>query len=201
VVRDLLRPDALTPLAAIADFNRYPQFLRFTPDGASLLAEGLGGTGDRRVRVFRMYEAVTGRFLWDIPTQLPPDTFGGSFSLDPTGRYLWADLERGSNPTLLDLATRTSLGRQDTPMIALAPKARRWLSPMHRPGGAGDAYVLFERGRSDELIAFPLEGDEGGFPIFTPDGCSVCWSGPGGSVRVLNLPEIQRRLAALGLGW
>ena len=48
VVRDLLRPDARTPLAVIADFSIYPQQLQFTPDGASLLAQGLGGTRKRR---------------------------------------------------------------------------------------------------------------------------------------------------------
>jgi WD40 repeat protein len=190
VVRDLLGAGE-APLAVIADANRYVHSLLLTPDGETCVLQGIGGDADRPRRIIRVYEARTGQPLWDVPTQRPADDLGGDMKLDPTGRFLTALLAPDAHPTLLDLATRQSLGLQPTPISALAPGARRWL----------DALALFDRDRPEALVTFLADGGGGGAPLFSPDGRFIYWCGPEGTIQVVDVSEVQGRLAGLGLGW
>jgi hypothetical protein len=64
---------------------------------------------------------------------------------------------------------------------------------------------LFEQDRRDPLVRFArdLDRNAGGTERaeFSPDGQHLIWGNVGGSVTLVDLVEVNRRLSELALGW
>jgi hypothetical protein len=61
--------------------------------------------------------------------------------------------------------------------------------------------LLFRRGRTEPLIALGIDSSDFRFPQFNLAGTHLAWGNADGTVTVCNLPEINRRLSEVGLGW
>ena len=61
---------------------------------------------------------------------------------------------------------------------------------------------LFERGRAGRMVKILVTGSTvSTYAEFSPDGLHVAWGNPDGTVSLCDLPEIQRRLAEVRMGW
>jgi|GEM_PF-6023017 len=74
----------------------------------------------------------------------------------------------------------------------------------HATADQPGALTLFEQERQEALIR--LLPDLGGVtwtgkPQFSPDGSHLVWGNPSGTVTVVDLVEVNRRLSKIGLGW
>jgi hypothetical protein len=207
VIRNLLGPEPLKPLAVIEDFNLYVSAAAVSPDGVYFVVEGLSGTAEERVRSIRVYKGTSGEPYWTIPSQQPPDDRGSFVGFDPSGRYLCVATLRNGPYTLFDLSTRSVVGQQPPRWqpAALGPGAARWLEGQDDARGrSGAQFVglgLFERGQSQPLVTFLGDGMESRDARFRPDGLSIAWGHFDGTVSVCDLVEINRRLWELDLGW
>src|SRR5205823_876906 len=92
VIRNLLGPDPTRPLAVLTDFNWYVFDSAVSPDGTYYAVEGLSGPPGKLVRSIHLFEVGTGKRIWTIPSQQPPDNLGGGVGFDPTGEVLSLNL-------------------------------------------------------------------------------------------------------------
>ena len=105
---------------------------------------------------------------------------------------------------LLELPSRAVLRQLDNYPNCLGARAERWF--IESEGTADQPYALrlFGPDREEPLLNLVLDtGDHVGIYTaqFSRDGLHLVWGSPDGAVTVVDLVEVQRRLAALGLGW
>jgi serine/threonine protein kinase/WD40 repeat protein len=202
VIRDLLAPDPRRPLAVIDDFNLYVHVHMISPDGRHYAVEGLSGSGGEKTRSIHVYEVDTGKRIWTIPSQQPPNDLGAAVQFDPTGKVLAVRLSPGGLPTLLDVDSRRVLGNLDSHPDTLGAGVERWFAGTSGAGGHPAGLGLYRRGTREPLITFLADrpGD-GASSRFSRDGQYAAWGWGDGSVHVVDLMEVRRRLAGIGLGW
>jgi len=196
-VRNLLAADPLAVIHEFTDFPRHVYSADLSPDGSRLAIDGLNNTG-RRTTVFNLADGTS----FDIPSQSTLDWGGVAF--DPTGKSVVAVIENSERSVLVDSATGAFLGNYDAYPACLGVEGRR-AAMRHRPSDDDDAdepgleYLV--RGEVDPLIKFRVELPTSVKARFSADGRYLAWGNPDGSVSLCDLPEVQRRLTALGLGW
>jgi hypothetical protein len=61
--------------------------------------------------------------------------------------------------------------------------------------------TLSGRDRSTALATLGVDHQTAGEPEFSEDGRFLAWGNRDGTVFVADLPEVQRRLERIGLGW
>jgi hypothetical protein len=198
VLRDLLGTTPTTPLTVIIDFNWYVQHIEAAPDGSCFVIDGLTGPGKTNLRrLVRSYDA-NGKFLTDLPAQVPSDSSGGLFRFDPSGkRLMLATAVFGRQQVLLEMPSGRFLGPVPPLTRGASPGARRFAvlddeRNLHLHDHAGNRLVE----RLPDAVDFP------NVP-FSPDldGRFMLWGNLSGSVNVADLVEVQRRLAEIELGW
>jgi WD40 repeat protein len=199
-LRRLTVPDRIEVVREIDDFNIHVFGDAVTPDGSTFVAEGQGGTAGGTVsRSFKAFDGAKGRDLWSVPVLSKYD--GAVFNIDPGGRVL----KRGDDHIggkvlpwpLMDVRTGTALGHIDLAPIILGPGAIRWFSHSYDFGGT---LRLMEKGHDRPRLRVPAP-DHAGHSVFSPDGLHVALGHSDGTVTVLDLTEIQRRLAEFHMGW
>jgi len=204
--RDLLGAEPLKPVAEIRDFNLHVFASECSPDGKYYAIEGQRGSPGNVTRVANLYEGPTGKKLGTLPTQNTVSFPHASFSFDSTGTVLYYFYKQAEEHRsyLLEIPSRAVLRQFDDTPYCLGPRANRWLMASSATADQSFALTLFEQDRPKPLIKFVLDlGNTAGTgnPQFSPDGLHLVWGNPSGSVTVVDLVEVQRRLAVIGLGW
>jgi WD40 repeat protein len=201
-VRNLLGPQPLNPLAEIRDCNLHVFGSECSPDGKYYVIEGLGGSPGKVKRIANMYEGPTGKRLGALPTENLINRDGALHRFDPTGTLLcFESLGKRDQYLLLEMPSRAVLRQLDQFPSCLGPKANRWLISSGATADQPAALTLLERDRKEPLIKFLLDLGGAGLPRFSSDGLHLIWGNPSGAVTVVDLVEVHRRLASVGLGW
>ena len=200
-VRDLLSGDPPELLKEINDFPWRVLDAAVAPDATYFVVNGLqdGSDGSGSIQTF---EALTGEALWSMETRVKmPQEWrmrlgsGGTLSA----------VEPGSphSALLLDMPTGTALGTLHPAPSALTKGAQIFVTVGPKQStGRPHGYSIFRKGTLDPFVTLgidtPIQTD---FPNLSPDGERLIWGTTDGTVLVCDLPEIQRRLAELRLGW
>ena len=204
--RNLLGPDPAQPLAEITEINIWIQGVHGSPDGSCVVVEGIAGQPGKLAFLARGYDWTTGKRLWELPTNHPAsDTSAVSSVFDPTGILL--GYLPGPNPGhlrhyFLTWPARTPVGWVDG--LFFGPGAERAVDIRGGTPEEPPTVVLLQRGKASPILRVSvISGVD--YPIsdctFSRDGRYVVWGNGDGSLTACDLPVVQRRLAALGLGW
>lgn len=202
----LLEPDKRKPeIATIREFNRSLHGIWAAPDGNTFLIAGSHKGPDGERRTFRAYDARTGAQKWSKGPWSDLDRTC-SLTLEPSGRVVAfsPDSSKWELNDLLDLATGERLERFSENFASLAPGARqRFINGPLDTFGEAQGWSLVHRGEKNPLLVLGAEG--GSDPllpgVFSPDGGHMAQGHKDGTVTLMKLPQVQRNLAAIGLGW
>jgi len=110
---------------------------------------------------------------------------------DPTGKLLLAANDRGQ--FLFESLTGKLAGPGPTAMV-LGPEAQSWVGAVE-PRRCG----YFQSGNQAPRLV--VDQEFGQVLLFNRDGTRVVFGSAGGGVYLCDLPEINKRLTAVGLGW
>ena len=203
MIRELQGPDTTRPIAEIEDFNLHVLTAAVSRDGSCIAIEGLSGPPEAAARSIAVYEGTTGRWLWPVPSQQTSADLGAGVGFDPTGRLLAVRLAEDDSSTLLEVPSGDVVGRIIALIFVRRPRSHPVVRVPLRLEGAGERdSPLHARGEAEPLITFLLDqGGTSSSPRFSPDGRHAAWGHPDGTVDLVDLPEVRRRLAAIELGW
>ena len=183
-------------IKGITDFNLHVFCAAAAPAGEYFVIEGLSGTPGQVRRLLKAYDAA-GRELATLPTLRPAASQSGLQFCDPTGNLLavYNNLESIEEITLFEMPACREAGKLAANPLGLSPGGA-----YHAVSGSG--LLLFRRRDATPVVVF----DEGqSLPVvrlqFDAAGDQLAWGRQDGTVVVADLPEVQRRLAELGLGW
>jgi WD40 repeat protein len=197
-VYDLLRPDPKQPVEKIDAFDRGIHAIQIAPDGSFFAVDGVGTDGETPRRRFRVYKAPTGEFARDLPTRLRLDV-GGWIIFDPSSKVLAASLHPGGPLELFELPSLTSRGAADAYVDWVGPGAERSIGVASEGGIHLVLTDLIPRRRFLRIVEDVGLSQQS--LRFSPDGRRVTVGRSDGTVSVLDLVEINRRLSELHLGW
>jgi WD40 repeat protein len=201
VIRNLLGPRPTESLARIADFDRHLLDAAVTPDGGTLILEGVSGEPAGQGRNIRGYDGPTGAKRWVVPSTRTP--LEGTLTLDPTGCLLAVRTEnREAAAVLLDVDFGAARGPVRPFPVALGPRALD-LVLAGPPDLTGDAqgYSLLGQGDTSPRLILGIDSTPAFRPVFSRDGNLLAWSNTDGTVSVCHLDELRTSLARAGLGW
>jgi serine/threonine protein kinase/WD40 repeat protein len=192
--RDLRVSGKINPAWETGFFNRRVVFARTSPDGRYIVVTGDRGSGsDKTQRFVKIFVTATGKELLSLP--------GEGQQLDATGRIMQFEPESppsGTPPTLIEVPSGKWLGGIDPAGCALGPDAHIWATNDENRFG----FTLHRQGDPTPLVKLGEDTlSAEGYPTFSSDGSRLVWGNQDGTVTVCYLPEIQRRLSALGFGW
>jgi len=201
-IRDLFGPHPLEPLATILDFNLRTYTTGISADASYYAVEGRSGAPDSERRWFRAYEGTTGKLLWEKPST---STWSSRLlATDRDGRWLtiWTETKRGDDALYLEVEWPT--GKEHGLAICVANR----FSPgkIYRFESSNPQYpsslTLFRVQDDSSLVTLwidtePTDSDG----PFSPDLSQFARGHVDGTVTIAILPEIQRRLAGVGMGW
>jgi len=198
-VRNLTGPDPTTPLAEFGEFNWAVDAIVAPQNGTYFVVVGRGGPQGAHV-VNKVIDGSTGKEVGVIP-MTRSIRYGPLLVLDPGGKVLAISTSNNDNQTtLFAMPSIKMLGTMDhgpDAPCALGPAARLWASQLADPPRfsirRGDTQHLATLGLDSKMYSSP--------PSFNADGERFAWGNTEGVVFIADLREIQRRLAAVDLGW
>ncbi len=203
-LRNLLEPDEKKQrIATIGEFNRHLDAVHAAPDGNTFLITGVHDGSDGKYRTLRAYDARTGMERWSKGpwTDLDQRCW---FYFEPSGKSVFAVPNAASEEgDLLELTTGKVLSRLRG-NYGMSPGAKYLLSVEPTTNGRHPrGRSLVKRGDSTPLLVLGIEGGRDPFlgGDFSPDGTLVTRGNSDGTVTLISLPEVQRGLTAIGLGW
>jgi serine/threonine protein kinase/WD40 repeat protein len=207
-LRNLLGPEPLKPLVEFRDCNLHVFAADCSPDGKYYVIEGLGGSPSKKDRISKLYEGATGKLLGLLPDQKPADYQQAYFQFDPLGKVLlyWYREDRADSrgrSLLLKVPSLTVASHFDPGPDCVGPQGKRWMTKISPRSRHQVSIGLFEEDDREPRLALFQEGDATmtGFPRFSRDGLRLMWGAGDGTITVVDLVEVQRRLAEVGLGW
>jgi hypothetical protein len=194
--RDLRRPGTKNKPWKIKFFNASIALAEASSDGHYFVARGDHvDLRDHKVvkseRLVKVFECATGNEVRSMP--------GGGCQLDATGSLMELSEENRPGPSsLIDVASGKLVGFLDPHASALGPGAR--LFAVGTQNGFG--FALYRNGEKTPLVTLGIDTlSSDGHWTFSLDGSLLAWGNRDGTVTVCYLTEIQKRLAAVGLGW
>jgi WD40 repeat protein len=197
-VRDLLADPPKRELCELRDISWHAFKSGASPDGRYFVVDGRGGPDGKR-RIVRVFDPLTGSTLFETN---PDVRFNWKcIELDPTGRVLRIEDEYGRCIGLLEMPSGRWLGTMGARRaLALAPDARLLAAVRDmEPGEARHGVSLHDKaGR--HLVDLGIDS-EVRVSIFDSERRTFAWGSADGTVFVADLNEVQRRLAAVGMGW
>jgi hypothetical protein len=118
-----------------------------------------------------------------------------NMGFDATGKRLAFLSEDGGRADLLELPSRRLLGHLANFAENIGPEGKLWGRPQ-------SGYALFPADSDAPLVTLGIDSLVTSVQSpFSMDGNRVAWGSADGSVTVCDLPEVQKRLDAIGLGW
>jgi hypothetical protein len=192
-----LRPGRAEPetVKVLTEFDRHA-YIWAVPGGRSFVVAGHTAAEGERCTVGG-YDAATGDLRWSFRADRRV-----LLTFDPTGRVMGYLHPGDREVTLLRVPGLAPAGRLPSGSL-LGPGARQWLGGEPPAPEHPFRFLLFDRDRPAPLVRIPQDDprhDE--ISQFSPDDRhQVVWGNVDGTVTVCDLREIQRRLAAVGLGW
>jgi WD40 repeat protein len=202
VVRDLLAPRGVEePLYTISDFPWSVETALAAPDGHWFAITGTRGPGEKG-RSVRVFKGVTGEEMWNMnPT---PHDMASSLQVDPGSEVLGVWNGKTGQLQLVGLAGKEALATLEPGVTSLGPKRLLATRSAESPdvGAIRHTLVSIEGGKETPLLVLGLHGRPMYSAIqFNSAGTHLAWGNEDGTVSVCDIPEVQRRLAAVGLGW
>jgi WD40 repeat protein/serine/threonine protein kinase len=194
-IRDLLGPTREKPIAQLTPYPKGVANGVGWADGRQLILEVVHSGPEKKLKAF---DGLTGKELWLVPDVY--DTGGGSPRIDPTGKFVSFD-GKDVAAYVFDIPSQ-SLATLENLSRALGPGASYYFGrPLGYPTQNG--MLLFRRGRTEPLITLGIDFSDfnSKFPQFNIAGTQLAWGNSDGTVTVCDLPEINRRLKEVGLGW
>jgi WD40 repeat protein len=193
-MRNLLGPAQPVAVREFTDFPRGFHGIRAAPDGSSFVLAGLGSDTERPAVLANAYDS-SGALLGSLPRVEPPEPI--SIEYDPTGTVLfYATASRTWVLAMPSLRVQDSVDPWRS-MATPGPRLERWLArdPDH------SQLILVARGRRKPLATFRSEYTPDYFDpwLFSSDGRYILAGAR--QLVVVDLAEVQRRLAEFEMGW
>jgi serine/threonine protein kinase/WD40 repeat protein len=145
---------------------------------------GQGGT-------LKGFECASGREVFSTPSP-------GNFQFDGE-RGLIVNRSNQNGPealTFIEFPSGKIFGSIDR---AGAPSPGARLFCVTKSSGYGNA--IFRKGDDRPLVTLGIDNQCTSHGVFSRDGARLAWGNQDGTVTVCHLEEIQRRMAAIGIGW
>ncbi len=199
-MRDLLS-DPARVLYEITEFNLRITYPGLSEDGQVLAMVGYSGTTREERRRMVALDGVTGKVVWaSLPEPSPVPYIRNPLFLvlERRGRSLVYEYKEPSPPLPIqvELPSGRTMGRAEPTHSARVQTAEMpyWARQQ------GSTMQLGRRGMTTHVVTLPASGYHPGTQ-FDASGTSIACGIGNGSVYIFDIPEMQRRLAALGLGW
>ena len=191
-----------TMVSEIPDFDWYVEHIAATPDAAYFAIQGTSTAPGEGVRLIHLYEGSSGKRVGSIPTSIPPGGIATHMRFDPKGTRLRVNVRREGGTEVFEIPSLKSIGGRSDPWC-INVGASRWITVLSERPDMPPSLVLKEQGRLAPLLRIARDVDASGTDAmkFSQDGNHVVWGNQDGTVTVCDLNEVQRRLAAVGLGW
>jgi serine/threonine protein kinase/WD40 repeat protein len=203
-VRDLRAAGPGKPLYEIAEFNQGIDHPRASEDGSTLVLVGYAGIDAAGTRAVKAFDGPTGKEVWS--SQPEPSSRGQArlvLWLDRSGRHLTIRSFDAKQSTLVELPSGKLLGLSEPPADAgdyWSPQLPYWLTGSHPTYQTQLALISW--GKKEPTIVLGMDVRPcGTSQPFNASGTRFAWGNVDGTVHLADFPEIQRRLAAVGLGW
>jgi serine/threonine protein kinase/WD40 repeat protein len=201
-MRDLLSDPTKLP-HEITEFNRRIDFPRLSDDGQVLALVGYWGRDRDEMRRMTARQGTTGKELWSSSPEKSPDPYYDQrlyLHLDHRGRTLAYHRWKSQPPEdlLVELPSGRLLGRSELFQLneGQGPETSYWAE------GTGSSLRIGRRRESEPMVNLVLESNPSGSrKQFDAVGTRFHGGNANGSVTICDIPEVQKRLAALGLGW
>jgi eukaryotic-like serine/threonine-protein kinase len=195
-LRNLLNNTPTQPIAEIGDFNWHVLSIVCSSEGRYFAIDGLGGVNgtNRTVLLLDSYGKNLHAFRSNCRSGY------GLLTFDRSQTILAMLHEDGVRAILLEVPSGKYAGVLPKFPDCLGPKANVWA---HRgtPKEWWHGLWYFRRESHDALLGLGLDAGVTSLSSFDATGALLAWGSDDGTVSVANIPEVQRRLAQLGLGW
>jgi WD40 repeat protein len=197
---DLLRKAAATPVAEIGDHDAGCFGTVMPADGRFIVADGINLKEGRKGRTFIAYDMSSGKALWSMPAPRSSE-FNCFIGVDPAGSVMMLNFLPDDRGNWLSLPDRKWIAAVDATALVLGPKGDRYFSVHQDSRIAKNEFHYHPQGRTGPEIPL-LQGRETEGPlVFAPDGSHIAWAAADHSLTICDLVEVQRAMAAIGLGW
>jgi serine/threonine protein kinase/WD40 repeat protein len=205
-LRDLLAPDPLKVLFETDEFAGHVWDIEAPSDGQFVHVSGLGR--DRQLSTLRTYDGLTGKLLWGV--SYPFRTHGGiHLTACPAGKVLTLFVVVVDARSGKVLFTHEPIaGDRGTVAGAVAPTMRMMViggKPLPNGEWESNRGISLAAVETNEVLTSLFVDDLGTDSLFSPDGRRlVVWQTQltgGAGLYVCDLPQIQKNLARIGLGW
>lgn len=198
-IRELQSAHTVRLIKEIEDHNWHVFETGVAPNGDYFVVSGLSAAAKALQRSMKAYDGLTGDRLWTMDEAKADG--GHSFTFDPSGKVM-AFFHHGTNPrvySLVEMPSRKLIETRSEFPLALGPGTREWIEFQDEPhSGIG----LCRPGSKDPIVRLGIDHKISGQGMtFSTDGSRVVWGNNNGTVTVADLPEINRRLSSIGLGW
>lgn len=188
----------LQELKTITTLHRGVIKAALSPNGKYLAVDGHGGRAgaDRFIMVF---DGLTGAELWRLPSQYKP--LSRSLEFDPTERHLAVsgvslDDIRG---LILEASTGKALEEWPRSPSCFNTSTGYWCTHPPRPALGCSLYRMSDK---KLLVTLGIDVPDVGYRTsFNRAGTHVAWGNRDGTIFVADIPTVQRKLAAVALGW
>jgi len=198
-IRNLLADSPGDHIATIVDFPRHVFGATVGPHGPYLIVDGLGGAnGD--LRLLRVYD-LKGTHVASIPTTATRDF--STMAVDESGMLATSLI--ATPPHRNRIAMFELPSGEVKQQLSRGPLCLSSAASLYAVGGGEileeHGISLCRIGADAKLITFDVAVEEPYVAAFGQKGRLLAWGRQDGTVCVANLPNVNRRLRELGLGW
>jgi serine/threonine protein kinase/WD40 repeat protein len=194
---NLLNAAPVTPVAEPGDHDAHCFGVVMPIDGRFIVADGINR---KEGRTFIAYDMVSGKALWSMPAPRSSEV-ECSVLVDPTGSMMALNFYRDHRGTWLSLPDRKWIADVDATALLLGPNGDRYFSVHQDRRIAQNEFHYHPQGRAGPEIPFLQDRETDGAFLFAPDGSHIAWAAGDHSLTICDLVEVQRAMAAYGLGW
>jgi len=200
-IRDLFGAKPMEPLKTILDFNLKIYATRISAEGSFYAVEGESGVRGSELRSIRAYQGTTGKHLWTKP--LTSAAYHRMFEADRDGNWLsvWTETRRREDDLWQEVEwpTGKESGLSVRPAHLYSPAKVYFVGHNHKYLNSRTLWRVQDN-TALTTLGIDTEPSDSDWP-FSPDLSQIAQGHVDGTVTIAILPEIQRRLSGVGMGW